>query len=196
MNEKSLKPRIRFKGFTEAWEQRKLNDVATFIDGNYGEKYPKDDEFIDSGIPFLTSAVIGTTGIFNYDLVKYISEEKNSILTKAQSTGGDLILTNRGASMGVSSQIPLHYRMINIGPQLTRIRVINGKADSLFLLNLLNVPYYKEKLTSMNAGSAMPFIGLEGLSKFEFTTPLISEQIILGKLFDKISRLITLHQRK
>ena len=34
-------PNLRFKGFTDDWEQRKLSEVADFIDGNYGEKYPK-----------------------------------------------------------------------------------------------------------------------------------------------------------
>ena len=46
-------PKIRFKGFTEPWEQTcKVKDISDFIDGNYGEKYPRDDEFVDSGIPF------------------------------------------------------------------------------------------------------------------------------------------------
>ncbi|MFT8343347.1 MAG: restriction endonuclease subunit S [Clostridium beijerinckii] len=188
-------PELRFPGFTEHWERRKLNDVAIFIDGNYGEKYPKDDEFIENGVPFFTSAVIGTAGVFDKKNVKYISKEKNSILVKGQSLGGDIILTNRGASMGVVAQIPLEYGLVNIGPQLTRIRGIE-KADNLFLLSMFNNSSYNRKLLSINSGSAMNFIGLEALGKFEFMCPKLDEQAQIGAFFKNIDNLITLHQRK
>ncbi|MBC2458462.1 restriction endonuclease subunit S [Clostridium beijerinckii] len=189
------KPKLRFAGFTGDWEQRRLNDVAIFIDGNYGEKYPKDNEFIENGVPFFTSAVIGTSGVFDKKNVKYISKEKNSVLVKAQSLGGDIILTNRGASMGVVAQIPLEYGLVNIGPQLTRIRGIE-KADNLFLLSMFRNSSYNQKLLSINSGSAMNFVGLEALGKFEFMCPELDEQVQIGVFFKNIDNLIALNQRK
>lgn len=189
------KPKLRFTGFTDDWEQCSLSDVAIFIDGNYGEKYPKDNEFIENGVPFFTSAVIGTSGVFDQKNVKYISEEKNSVLVKAQSLGGDIILTNRGASMGIVAQIPLEYGLVNIGPQLTRIRGTE-KADNLFLLSMFKNPSYNQKLLSINSGSAMNFVGLEALGKFEFMCPKLDEQVQIGVFFKSIDNLITLHQRK
>ena len=186
-------PEIRFKRFADAWEQRKLDDAAVFIDGNYGEKYPNEDEFIEIGVPFFTSAVIGTSGIFNRDSVKFISEKKNAILVKAQSEGGDLILTNRGASMGTIAQIPTDYDLVNIGPQLTRIRG-NEKADNLFLLAMFKTSKNNQKLLSINTGSAMNFVGLETLGKFTFYAPDIKEQIKIGLFFKNLDNLITLHQ--
>ncbi len=189
------KPKLRFDGFTDDWEQCRLSDVAIFIDGNYGEKYPKDNEFIENGVPFFTSAVIGTSGVFDKKNVKYISKEKNSVLVKAQSLGGDIILTNRGASMGVVAQIPLEYGLVNIGPQLTRIRGTE-KADNLFLLSMFKNPSYNQKLLSINSGSAMNFVGLESLGKFEFMCPKLDEQAQIGVFFKNIDNLITLHQNK
>lgn len=153
------------------WEQRKVKDISDFIDGNYGEKYPRDDEFVDSGIPFFTSAVTGSEGIFNEKNVKFISTEKNRELTKAQSQGGDLILTNRGASMGVIAEIPEKYGLVNIGPQLTRIRGKEKEANNKYLLCLFQTSTNNKKLTSMNAGSAMPFIGLKGLGNIDLLIP-------------------------
>ncbi|SCX09561.1 type I restriction enzyme, S subunit [Lachnospiraceae bacterium YSD2013] len=189
-------PEIRFDGFTDDWEQRKVSEIADYIDGNYGEKYPKDNEFIDEGIPFFTSAVTGADGVFNKENVKYISEEKNAILLKAQSRGGDLILTNRGASMGVIAEIPQEYGLVNIGPQLTRIRGKEGVAFNKFLLSNLQTSKNSRKLTSMNAGSAMPFIGLSGLGSFELQLPSFEEQKQIGVFFRDLDNLITLQQRK
>ena len=189
-------PEIRFKGFTDVWEQRKLLGSAEYIDGNYGESYPKDSEFVESGIPFFTSAVTGSQGIWNYKYVKYITKEKNDTLLKAQSKGGDLVLTNRGASMGVICQIPLHYKDVNIGPQLTRIRGKENILDNLFLLSNLKTKKCYEQLLASNAGSAMPFISLTNLSNLNINVPNYAEQIKLGKIFYEIDNLITLHQRK
>ena len=189
-------PEIRFKGFTEAWEQRKVKDISDFIDGNYGEKYPRDDEFVDSGIPFFTSAVTGSEGIFNEKNVKFISTEKNRELTKAQSQGGDLILTNRGASMGVIAEIPEKYGLVNIGPQLTRIRGKEKEANNKYLLCLFQTSTNNKKLTSMNAGSAMPFIGLKGLGNIDLLIPQYDEQLKIGEYFSCLDHFITLHQRK
>ena len=188
-------PEIRFKGFTEAWEQRKVKDISDFIDGNYGEKYPRDDEFVDSGIPFFTSAVTGSEGIFNEKNVKFISTEKNRELTKAQSQGGDLILTNRGASMGVIAEIPEKYGLVNIGPQLTRIRGKEKEANNKYLLCLFQTSTNNKKLTSMNAGSAMPFIGLKGLGNIDLLIPQYDEQLKIGEYFSCLDHFITLHRR-
>jgi len=191
----SLIPQIRFKGFTENWEQHKLKDISFFIDGNYGAKYPKDSEFMDSGIPFFTSAVIGKNGIFNRANVKYISKDKNNELIKAQSYGGDLVLTNRGASMGAIAEIPLDFDQVNIGPQLTRITADKDN-NNLFLLALLKTPYYSRKIISMNAGSAMNFVGLDTLGKFSLLAPNLREQLQIGSFFKQIDDTIDLHQRQ
>lgn len=189
-------PEIRFSGFTEAWEQRKVQEVADFIDGNYGEKYPRDNEFVEKGIPFFTSAVTGSEGLFNEKNVKYITIEKNNELLKAQSRGGDLILTNRGASMGIIAEIPEKYGLVNIGPQLTRIRGRNKISYNKFLLCLFQTSFYNRKLTSMNAGSAMSFIGLKGLGDIDILLPQYDEQIQIGQYFSQLDNLITLHQRE
>ena len=191
-----MKPELRFSDYNDEWICTNIKSISNYIDGNYGENYPKEHEFIEIGVPFITSAVIGTSGIFDRKLVKYISEEKNSILTKAQSKGGDIILTNRGASMGVTSMIPNDYVMINIGPQLTRIRCFEDKVNPNFLLQLLKSPQYLYKLRLMNAGSAMPFISLDGLGKFKIAIPSLEEQKVIGNLLTLFDKKIELQLKK
>lgn len=62
------KPKIRFKGYNEDWEQRKLGETKTFFtDGNYGEAYPKSSDMVDSsiGVPFLTGGNLKDGKLYN-----------------------------------------------------------------------------------------------------------------------------------
>jgi len=82
------------------WDSRKLNEVCVKIqDGNYGEMYPKSHEFISYGIPFLTSKAIGKNGLLKENLIDYISKTKHELLSKAHIKTGDILFTNRGASV-------------------------------------------------------------------------------------------------
>ena len=75
------KPDIRFKGYTDEWEQRKLGELVKEgileapLDGNHGEKHPTSDEYVESGIPFLMASDIHN-GEVNIYSCKYITKER------------------------------------------------------------------------------------------------------------------------
>lgn len=98
--------------------------------------------------------------------------------------------------MGVIAEIPQEYGLVNIGPQLTRIRGKEGIAFNKFLLANLQNSKNQKKLTSMNAGSAMPFIGLSGLGNFELQLSSFEEQKKIGLYINNLENLIALQQCK
>lgn len=98
--------------------------------------------------------------------------------------------------MGVIAEIPEKYGLVNIGPQLTRIRGKEKEANNKYLLCLFQTSTNNKKLTSMNAGSAMPFIGLKGLGNIDLLIPQYDEQLKIGEYFSCLDHFITLHQRK
>ncbi|MDD5716680.1 MAG: restriction endonuclease subunit S [Sulfuricurvum sp.] len=185
------------------WQWKKLDECTDkIIDGNYGESYPTKDEFIDSGIPFLTAAAIGVNGKIEYEKIKYISNEKHSILTKAQTTVGDVILVNRGVKndfSNISSIIEDEYfKISNISPQLTKL-----KTNDLLKPKYLYYYFYSEpflnQFVDLTMGSALRFISLTKTKKIEIPVPPLSEQqrIVskLDLLFTKIDKSIELHQK-
>lgn len=185
------------------WQWKKLDECTDkIIDGNYGESYPTKDEFIDSGIPFLTAAAIGVNGKIEYEKIKYISNEKHSILTKAQTTVGDVILVNRGVKndfSNISSIIEDEYfKISNISPQLTKL-----KTNDLLKPKYLYYYFYSEpflnQFVDLTMGSALRFISLTKTKKIEIPVPPLSEQqrIVskLDLLFAKIDKSIELHQK-
>ena len=139
----------------KGWNALNLKNVAKKIqDGNYGADYPKADELVASGIPFLTSKVIGGNGKVNQDKFDYISEEKHQKLKKAQIRSGDILFTNRGANVGTIAITPDYLSVGNIGPQLTLIRC-NEKIEKDFLFQFLRGSFFQKQVRKQDSGSAM-----------------------------------------
>lgn len=162
----------------EGWVWCKLGQVCLrLIDGNYGESYPKKHEFINDGIPFFTAAAVGQ----NYDIkdakVKFISSEKHSVLTKAQTTVGDVLLTNRGGRVGdVAIITDDRYAISNIGPQVTRIAVSHANIYKRYIMYCIASPLFQRTIIELNSGSAMNFMNLTKTANMLIALPSKKEQ--------------------
>lgn len=164
----------------DGWDIVQLDDICEkIIDGNYGGKYPKTHEFIQNGIPFLTSTVIDLNGYLKKEAIKYISEEIHFNLKKAHTFVDDVILTNRGANVGSVSIIPDWVGNCNIGPQLTKFTAKKDRLLPLFLKYVLSHDIFQRILKSSNTGTAMNFISLTNTKKLliPFAPYPIQEQI-------------------
>ena len=94
MSKKS--PQLRFEGFTDDWEERKLSEIADIMDGDRGKNYPNGDDFSETGHTLFMSATNVTKNGFKFDETQYISEEKSDSLGNGKIIEDDLILTSRG----------------------------------------------------------------------------------------------------
>ncbi|MFO0911495.1 MAG: restriction endonuclease subunit S [Pirellulales bacterium] len=160
------------------WHVKTLNDCcAKIIDGNYGAEYPKKDEFISSGIPFLTSAAISEDGGVLDTEVRYISPEKHAALRKAQTTIGDVLFTNRGARVGATTLLTdSRFQISNIGPQVTRLAANPELLVPKFLFFWMRTSQFKEVMRDRNGGSAMNFLNLTVTKSLPMVLPPLFEQ--------------------
>jgi type I restriction enzyme S subunit len=171
------------------WEENKLGDVCEKIqDGNYGASYPKADEFIETGIPFLTSKALGNGGAIISSKIDYISLEKHKALKKAHLKLNDILFTNRGANVGAIGFVDESICHGNIGPQLTLLRTNQEIISSRFLFHSMNSFGVKKQVSSQDSGSAMNFFGIGVTSKFKIQVPSIPEQ---QKIADFLSSIDT-----
>ncbi len=172
----------------KGWEEVTLSEVCTKIqDGNYGTFYPKSHEFLESGIPFLTSKAIGSNGILIPSKIDYISPEKHAELKKAHLKLNDILFTNRGANVGAIGIVEENISHGNIGPQLTLLRA-NEKITPNFLLYSMRSSLVQKQIESNDSGSAMNFFGIKETSKFKLYLPPIEEQKKIADIlstFDK-----------
>lgn len=186
MNKKK-KPRIRFKGFTDDWEQRKLYEVAEIIGG--GTPSTNNSDYWDGDIDWYTPAEIGDK-IFASGSIRKITEEglKNSS-AKILPANKTVLFTSR-AGIG-NMAILQHAGATNQGFQSL---ICNNDIDPYFIFSMGNMIQHEAERVA--AGSTFAEISGKSLGKLSFLMPKWGEQRKLGKFFQQMDNLITLHQRK
>ncbi|WP_423245392.1 restriction endonuclease subunit S [Leuconostoc lactis] len=186
-----LVPEVRFAGFTDDWEQRKLGELASNFE--YGlnasakefdgiHKYIRITDIDDSSRKFnsdsITSPDIDLSSADNYKL-------KN----------GDLLFARTGASVGKSYLYTESDGLVYYAGFLIRAR-LKSEFDSNFVFqNTLTNDYNNFiKVTSQRSGQ--PGVNAQEYASFNIKTPCYDEQQKIGLFFKQLDDLITLHQRK
>ena len=190
MTKKSDAPAIRFKGFSDAWEQRNFADVVQIERG--GSPRPIDDYITDSqnGLNWVK---IGDAPAQGHYITKTAEKIRPEGLSKTREVHpGDLILSNsmsfgKPYIMGIDGCIHDGWLLI---------RDTNSTFDLTFLCHLLGTPQMLDQYRSLAAGSTVNNLNKELVGNTVVTIPTIDEQRVLGQYLERLDNLITLHQRK
>ena len=195
MQDNGKKPALRFKGFTDPWEQRKLGDISEIKTGPFGSTLHADD-YVSDGIPIITTEHFKTGSLptDKYGLPQ-VSENDFSRLSAYILNAGDIVFSRVG-SVDINALITPFQSTWLFSGRVLRVRPQN-KNSSQFLHTLLETEDVKNDIRTRAVGQTMPSINTEILK----TTPLrlpesTLEQEQLGKYFLNLDTLITLHQRK
>ncbi len=184
--ENNKTPSIRFKGFTDPWEQRKLTEFVEFFSGlTYT---PNDVQ--KNGTLVLRSSNVSNGEVVDADNVYVNPQVVNSENVKV----GDIVVVVRNGSrslIGKHAQIKAIMPNTVIGAFMTGIR----SECPAFTNALLNTSRFEEEI-AMNMGATINQITGYMFSKMEFKVPCLDEQKKIGEYFEKLDNLITLHQRK
>lgn len=180
------KPRIRFKGFTEDWEQRKLSDVADVRDGTHDS--PK---FYNDGFPLVTSKNL-KDGSIDFSDCSFISEQDfNEINKRSKVDLGDILFGMIG-TIGKPAIVEHTGFAIKNVALIKEGDIINNR----FIYHLLSSKVFDDYIARENAGGTQKFIALNQIRNFIFSAPTLAEQNKIIELLDYISQTITLHQCK
>ena len=186
MSDKKNVPKIRFPGFTEPWEQRKLPEFVSFFNGL---TYTPDD-VQETGTLVLRSSNVKNGEIVDADNV-YVSDE---VVTSENVKEGDIIVVVRNGSralIGKHAQIKASMPNTVIGAFMSGIR----SEHSSFVNALLDTSAFENEIAK-NMGATINQITGYMFSKMEFMIPSGEEQDKIGAYFKQLDHLITLHQRK
>ena len=179
-------PEIRFKGFTDAWEQRKWIDMVNISTEMVDPKSGKYDNLPHIGPGNIESF----TGQF-YDNIKKVGEE-NLISGKFHFYPEDIIYGK------INPQLGKYVFPLFEGLSSADSYVLNAKngLNQKYLYTLLQTTDFYKYSVSVSMRSGMPKINRDELNAYEFSMPKGNEQQQIGALFLEIDNLITLHQRK
>lgn len=190
-------PEIRFPGFTEDWEERKLGETKTyFTDGNYGESYPSSKDMSDkeNGVPFLRGSDF-SNGYLDSSNANYIKYEKHQELTSGHIKQDDIVIAVRG-SLGTLGYANKENEGWNINSQLAILRTNKSEILGMFLIQYLLSNKGQKEILSRNTGTALKQLPIKQLKDIPIPMPAISEQQKIGTFFKQLDDTITLHQRK
>ncbi|UQS84123.1 restriction endonuclease subunit S [Bombilactobacillus thymidiniphilus] len=167
--EEKLVPNIRFRGFTHAWEQRKLGEIARISTGSSNQQ----DAVNDGKYPFFVrSENIERSNRYTFD--------GEAILIPGEGKLGDIYHY-------VNGKFDYHQRVYKI----SNFSDCRGK----FILYCMKKNFKRHAL-KYTVKATVDSLRLPILTNFNVLIPNISEQVILSQFFSNIDHLLTLHERK
>lgn len=181
-------PEIRFKGFTDDWEQRKLGDLADIIGG--GTPNTTDKSYWDGDIDWYAPAEIADQIFVNSSERKITKEGYNNSSAKMLPVGAVLFTSRAGIG---KTAILSKEGCTNQGFQ--SIVPHKNELDSYFIFS--RTEELKRYGETVGAGSTFVEVSGKQMANMDLMMPqTISEQKEIGSYFKNLDNLITLHQRK
>ena len=190
-------PEIRFKGFTEDWEQRKLGDSCK-INGRIGFRgYTEKDIVTKEAGGVLT---FSPTNIVDNKLTMeckntYITREKYDESPEIKISNGDILFVKTGSTLGKSALVTGLKEDASINPQIVVMRV--EKNTETFMSNILITNGVMKQVAAVKIGGAVPTMTETELKNFTYFAPAEKEEKKkIGDFFRTLDHLITLHHHK
>ena len=178
-------PEIRFKGFTEAWEQRKVSDIGEVITGSTPPTHHS-EYYSEDGIPWVTPT----------DIVDNIIHDTPRKLSPLGEKVGRVVPANTILVTCIAS-IGKNTMLANAGSfnqQINGLVPDKKKYDSYFLLT--ESFHWASKMKREAAAGTMQIVNKNEFSAIDTYVPEWAEQKAIGNYFRQLENLITLHQRK
>ena len=174
-----LYPEVRFPGFTDAWEQRKLGEYVEITSGEAPAKFQEGDiNYVKvDDLNYAYKTVINTQNkVLKNSSVKMV--QAGSVIFPKR---GAAILTNKVRVLGVDSYMDTNMMALS-----------SEKLDTNFLYTMLS----KEGLYKIADTSTIPQINNKHIEPYKIYLPSMDEQLKIGIYFSNLDNLITLHQRE
>ncbi len=184
-------PEIRFPGFTDDWEQRKLSEITELT----SSKRVHAEDYVESGIPFYRGKEISELREHKkISELLYITEEKYEEMSNLYGSPklGDLLITAVGTigNTWVVDNFPFYFKDGNL------IWFKNIKCNSKYLDFVLSSIDGQKKIMDSAIGSNQKALTMVKLNELYFMFPKETEQEKLAEYFSNLDNLITLHQQE
>ena len=194
MDEKSLKPQLRFKEFTDAWEQRKLSKIAT-MHARIGWQNLRKSEFLDSGDYYLITGTDFDDGKIDLKNCHYVAKERYEQDKNIQVKNGSILITKDG-TLGKVAYVSNLQKPATLNAGVFNVELLTEDTDRKYLFQYLKAPFLMSYVSQKATGGTIKHLNQNILVDFPVIRPKKIEQQKIGTFFSNLDNLITLHQRK
>ena len=154
----------------EDWEVKRLGEICDLINGDRSSKYPKDDEMVSNGIPFINAGHL-KEGAVDFDEMDYITRNHYQSLSGAKIREGDILFCLRG-SLGKNALV-----VFNDGAPASSLCVIRHKTiNEKLLFQIINSALFEKQIIDANSGSSQPNLSAKEVSIFLIPIPTSKEE--------------------
>ena len=193
MGNNDKRPKIRFKGFNDDWEQHKLNEFGKATGGTSIES-----EFSENGVyKVISIGSYSESSVYNDQGIRAIKSDKtiNRVLNKNDLT---MILNDKTTSGNIIGRVLLIEKSnIYVYNQRTeRIEINLDNYNPMFLYEMLNAPNIREKIIKQAQGNTQIYVNWSIISMLDYLIPSLEEQSKIAEYLHYLGKLISLHQRK
>ena len=192
MASSSMVPAIRFKGFTDPWEQRKLSSFAC-MHARIGWQNLRKNEFLDSGDYYLITGTDFEEGIVNLDTCHYVSLTRYAQDPHIQVDEKSILITKDG-TLGKVAIIESLDKPATLNAGVFNVTLIDTTVDQKYVYQYLKGPFLLDYVASMSTGGTIKHLNQNILTGFLISMPKTKEQQHVGAIFCRLDSLITLHQ--
>ena len=189
MNKENKTPLIRFKGYTEDWEQRKLGEMSLLIT----KGTTPINKSGEGTINFIKIENINADNGEIMPEMKISEDEHNGYLKRSQLQENDILFSIAG-TLGRVSIVKSSILPANTNQALAIIRIKDGVLN--YITTVLKGNAVTDFIKKNPTVGAQPNLSLEQVGNLEIPYPSLSEQVKIGSYFQSLDNLITLHQRK
>ena len=194
MPKKEQKPQIRFKGFTDDWEQRKLSTIAT-MHARIGWQNLRTSEFLDSGDYYLITGTDFNDGKIDFKTCHFVAKERYAQDKNIQIKNGSILITKDG-TLGKVAYVEVLDKPATLNAGVFNITIVDKNFENKYLFQYLKAPFLMDYVEKKATGGTIKHLNQNILVDFPIVHPSYNEQTKIGAFFSKLDSLITLHQRK
>ena len=183
------------KNMVNAWEQRKLSEIAT-MHARIGWQNLRTSEFLENGDYMLITGTDFVDGSINYSTCYFVNKERYEQDKNIQIKNGSILITKDG-TLGKVALVQGLSMPATLNAGIFNIEIKNElEIDNKYLFQYLKAPFLLDYVKKRATGGTIKHLNQNILVNFPVLTPQKLEQTKIGQYFSNLDNLITLHQWK
>ena len=188
-------PELRFAGFADDWEERKLSELAT-MNARIGWQNLRTSEFLDNGDYMLITGTDFKAGAIDYSNIHYVEKERFEQDKKIQISNKSILITKDG-TIGKVAYVEGLTMPATLNAGVFNVKVKEDLAiDSKYLFHYLKAPFLLKFADQRSTGGTIKHLNQNVLVEFPIPLPSLGEQHKIAGLLSNFDNTIALHQRK
>ncbi|RYH64358.1 MAG: hypothetical protein EON54_06630 [Alcaligenaceae bacterium] len=186
------------------WERVQLSElmargwITSHLDGNHGSDYPRKEEFVDSGVPYIAASAI-RNGIVDFDHAKYLSPARATSIRKGRAKNRDVLFAHN-ATVGPVAVLETDQEFVILGTSLTYYRCNDQHIRPEYLAHFMLSPQFTSQYSQVMKQSTRNQVPITMQRSFIHVIPPIAVQHEIADDLDELAahseRLMSVFERK